>query len=158
MDSSQFPGESERIDQAMRHYSLMKHQPSWRFFATAVYDMAAASLRGRPLAGDFFDPRWPAHLHINVLPEARSSGVGGALLEQWLRLLLEAGSPGCYLQTLAENPGAMRFFERFGFRPFGDALLVPGIRFERRTVHQVTMVLTLGGLASGPKYGATRGT
>ena len=72
---------------------------------------------GSPLpTGELLDPRWPSHLHTNLLPEARGHGVGPRLMDAWLTRLRAVGSPGCHLATLAENRPAIRFFERVGFR------------------------------------------
>ena len=58
----------------------------------------------------------------------------------WLRQLEDLGIPGCTCQTLAENPGAIRFFERHGFVRHGPTPVVPGLRFRGQRVHQQTMV------------------
>ncbi|MFC7330752.1 GNAT family N-acetyltransferase [Marinactinospora rubrisoli] len=141
-DSSKFPSESERMERAIREYRLLRRPRVAAFFARAMLDMAAAALRRGPVAGDFDDPRWPAHLHINVAPAARGTGAADALMNRWLDRLREAGSPGCHLQTLVENRRAVRFFERAGFTAHGPAPLVPGLRHEGRRVHQQTMVWT----------------
>lgn len=139
-DSEAFPTESERIDAAIRRYHLLRRPATLRFFARAAFDAAGARILRRPNAGDLEDPRWPAHLHINVVPELRGRGVAPALMDRWLTRLTELGSPGCHLQTLAENPRAVRFFERSGFVRHGPTPPVPGIRHRGRRLHQQTMV------------------
>jgi GNAT superfamily N-acetyltransferase len=91
-------------------------------------------------AGDFEDARWPAHLHINVLPHVRGAGVAPALMHRWLQVLRQTDSRGCYLQTLVENGRAVRFFTRMGFAKYGPTPVVPGLRYEGKQVHQQTMV------------------
>lgn len=76
LDSARFPREDERIVQAIRRYRLLFRPRTAAFFARGLIDVALAALRHEPTAGDFADARWPAHLHINVAPEAR----GPALL------------------------------------------------------------------------------
>jgi GNAT superfamily N-acetyltransferase len=100
------------------------------------------TLRDRKRAsGDFIDLRWPAHLHIDLLPAARGTGRGGALMERWLDQLRRAGSPGCHLATLVENTRARAFFSRFGFRNHGDPSPVPGMRGTGgERLHQQIMV------------------
>src|SRR5262249_28258389 len=79
--------------------------------------------RGNPLFADLtyyetFGPlcdTYPAHLHINVAEEARSKGVGAALIEALASQCKEAKLPGLHLVT---NEGArnVRFYEKNGFR------------------------------------------
>jgi len=60
--------------------------------------------------------KYPAHLHIDILPGYTGSGIGRKLMDagtQHLRLL---GCPGIMLEVSASNTGAVRFYERCGFR------------------------------------------
>ncbi|MGF1473623.1 MAG: GNAT family N-acetyltransferase [Rubrobacteraceae bacterium] len=139
-DSSAFPGESERLEEAIRKYRLILHPKAAAFFARSMVDASWAAVRGRRTAGDFDDARWPAHLHINVAPEVRGTGAADGLMDRWLDLLRETGSPGCHLQTLVENTRAVRFFERKGFARHGPTPLVPGLRHHGKRLHQQTMV------------------
>ena len=74
------------------------------------------------------DPRWPAHLHIDLLPEGRGRGLGRRLMEQWLARLRSLASPGLHLGTFAENHAAIRFFEGCGFARHGAPQRAPGFR------------------------------
>jgi GNAT superfamily N-acetyltransferase len=134
------PSESARMDRAIREHRLFLRRGPALFFARSLLDMAGAALRRQPTAGELDDPRWPAHLHINLLPRARGTGAAAALMERWLDRLRDTGTPGCYLQTLVENARAVRFFERMGFVAHGPTPLVPGLRYKGRRVHQLTMV------------------
>ena len=97
------------------------------FLWRAVWDTA----RERHLpSGELTDSRWPSHLHMNLLREARGRGVGGRLMQAWFTRLRAVGSPGCHLGTLVENSAAMAFFSRMGFRHFGAPVLVPGMRLR----------------------------
>jgi ribosomal protein S18 acetylase RimI-like enzyme len=97
------------------------------FLWRSVWD----SVRHRDVpTGELDDPRWPSHLHMNLLPEARGRGVGAQLMHAWLARLRAVGSPGCHLATLVENGTALAFFERMGFRHLGDPVLVPGMRLR----------------------------
>jgi GNAT superfamily N-acetyltransferase len=140
LDSSRFPSESERIAQAIRKYRLFFRPKTTAFFARAMVDTALAAVRREPTAGDFDDPRWPAHLHINVARPARGTGAADGLMNRWLDRLRATGSPGCHLQTLVENARAVRFFERMGFARHGPTPLVPGMRHDGKRLHQQTMV------------------
>ena len=134
------PRESARMDRAIRVYRLFLRRGPALFFARSLLDMAGAALRRQPTAGELDDPRWPAHLHINLVPQARGTGAAAALMERWFERLRDTGTPGCYLQTLVENARAVRFFERMGFVAHGATPLVPGLRYQGGLVHQLTMV------------------
>ncbi|WP_020573498.1 GNAT family N-acetyltransferase [Actinopolymorpha alba] len=140
VDSSTLPSESERMAKAIRKHRLTLQRRPAAFFARSMIDLAGAALRRQPIAGEFDDPRWPAHLHINVAPEARGTGAADSLMKGWFARLREAGSPGCYLQTLRENTRAVKFFERMGFVKHGPTPLVPGLRYDGVRLHQQSMV------------------
>jgi len=139
-DSAHLPSESKRMEKAIREHRLMFRRKPVAFFARSLADVAVAAIRREPTAGDFDDPRWPAHLHINVESRARGTGAADALMNSWLARLRETGSPGCHLQTLRENTRAVRFFARMGFAEFGPTPLVPGLRYQGKRLHQRTMV------------------
>ncbi len=134
------PSESTRMDTAIKEHRLIVRRECRRFFVRAMFDMARAGIRRQPTAGELEDPRWPAHLHINLVPQARGTGIGAALMNQWFARLRQAGSPGCYLQTLVENTRAVRFFEKMGFVKYGETPMVPGLRDNGKRLYQQTMV------------------
>ncbi len=141
LDSAKLPSEDQRLERAIVDHHLWRRPRAAPFFMRAGTDLLWARIRREATAaGEFSDPRWPAHLHINVAPEARGTGAADGLMLGWFDRLDQAGSPGCHLQTLVENTRAVRFFERMGFVPYGSRPLVPGVRFQRRRLHQLTMV------------------
>lgn len=133
------PDEATRLERAIRTHRLVLRRRPAAFFLRSVLDVAGSAVRGVPSAGELCDPRWPAHLHINLLPEARGTGAAAWLMDGWFARLRAAGSPGCYLQTLVENARAVRFFERMGFERHGPTPPVPGLRGPGR-LRQQTMV------------------
>lgn len=142
LDSAAFPSESQRFTQVIKkHRLILKPKPA-AFFARALVDGARGAIRREEAAKDFADDRWPAHLHINVAPEARGTGAADGLMNCWFDRLRATGSSGCYLQTLVENTRAVRFFERVGFVKHGPTSTIPGARYQGRRVHQQTMVWT----------------
>ncbi|GAA4069143.1 GNAT family N-acetyltransferase [Actinomadura miaoliensis] len=142
LDSAAFPSEVTRVDQAIKRYRPFLRPRPARFFARSLADLAWATVRRAPTAGDFHDARWPAHLHINVLPEARGTGAADRLMDHWLERVSGHGVGGCHLQTVAENTRAVRFFKRRGFVEHGPAPVIPGLRYQGHRVHQRTMVWT----------------
>jgi ribosomal protein S18 acetylase RimI-like enzyme len=113
----------------------------WR----SVGDLVSDGLHRRLPAVSVYDERWPAHLHIDLLPGIRGRGVGATLIHRWLDRLRDLGAPGCHLETLAENHGAIAFFESTGFVRRGNPTSAPGLRSptgERHTVQ--LMVQSLG--------------
>lgn len=58
---------------------------------------------------------YPAHLHIDVLPEAQGSGNGRALLEALFAALRRLGVPGVQLGMAASNERAGGFYAHLGF-------------------------------------------
>jgi ribosomal protein S18 acetylase RimI-like enzyme len=118
----------------------------WRSVADLVTDVA----RRRVVPSDYgLDPAtlaaYPAHLHINLLPAARGSGVGSRMVRAWLDQLRREGVPGCHLTTMVENTGAVAFFEAMGLRRHGEPVVAPGERTRSgERTHILRMVTELG--------------
>ncbi|CAM5495738.1 Ribosomal protein S18 acetylase RimI-like enzyme OS=Leifsonia shinshuensis OX=150026 GN=HNR13_003535 PE=4 SV=1 [Leifsonia shinshuensis] len=74
--------------------------------------------------------RFPAHLHIDLLPELQGQGFGRRLIRELLAALRERGVPGVFLRMSPANTGAMAFYRRLGFeelpssRPDAPALAI----------------------------------
>jgi GNAT superfamily N-acetyltransferase len=58
---------------------------------------------------------YPAHLHIDLLPETQGHGFGRALIETLMDRFRDAGVPGVHLVAAARNAGAAAFYPRVGF-------------------------------------------
>jgi ribosomal protein S18 acetylase RimI-like enzyme len=145
VDDARFPSEEERMREAIKRHRLFRNPRARRFLVRAALETASLRIRRQPTAGGLSDPRWPSHLHIDLMPVVRGTGAAQGLMELWFERVRAAGSPGCYLQTSAENHRAVRYFERMGFTRYGDTPVVPGMRFEGRPMHQQTMVWTAQG-------------
>ncbi|MFB4302440.1 hypothetical protein [Actinomadura sp. NTSP31] len=117
-DSSRLPSEEARTLEAIRAYRLMLRPRLGALFARSTGDLLWAAARRRPRATAFEDARWPAHLHINLVPEARGTGAAENLMTAWFDRLR---STGCHLQN-------------------GSARLVPGLRYRVRRLHQRTLI------------------
>lgn len=62
---------------------------------------------------------FPAHMHMDVLPEYQGHGFGRQLLSKAREQLLQEGVCGLMLIASAENTGACSFYERCGFQFLG---------------------------------------
>lgn len=58
---------------------------------------------------------YPAHLHIDLMPEMQGQGFGRALIETLMDRFRDAGVPGVHLVASARNTGAAAFYPRVGF-------------------------------------------
>ena len=54
-------------------------------------------------------------LDIAVHPEQRRRWIGGGLMEELLRIMMEQGCRVLYLEVRASNIAAIRLYEKFGF-------------------------------------------
>lgn len=109
----------------------------WRSFGDVLGD----GLRRRLPPPEEHDERWPAHLHIDLLPSLRGLGVGSRLMRAWMDHLHARSVPGCHLRTLGENERAIAFFSANGFRSSGPPSLVPGLRSPRGARHHVQLMV-----------------
>ncbi|WP_396657334.1 GNAT family N-acetyltransferase [Microbacterium sp.] len=62
----------------------------------------------------------PAHLHIDLLPRVRGTGVGGRLMRWLLAELARRGAPGVHLGVGSDNANAIAFYEHLGFTTVAD--------------------------------------
>ena len=63
--------------------------------------------------------KYPAHLHINILPGYTGGGNGTRLMGRLMERLRSDGVPGVMLGVSASNGGAIRFYRRNGFDRIG---------------------------------------
>lgn len=68
-----------------------------------------------PAASPDVVERYPAHLHIDLLPRLQGQGLGRRLLETLLDSLAAAGAPGVHLGVSLQNDRAIGFYRRMGF-------------------------------------------
>lgn len=68
---------------------------------------------------------YPAHLHIDLLPETQGRGLGRTLIETLFAELRHRGVSGLHLGMNPDNVGAAKFYERIGMQRLpaaGDAM------------------------------------
>jgi ribosomal protein S18 acetylase RimI-like enzyme len=71
--------------------------------------------------------RYPAHLHIDLLPRLQGRGDGRRLLTALLEGLALAGAPGVHLGVGIANERAIGFYDRMGFtrvRAYSHSLIM----------------------------------
>jgi ribosomal protein S18 acetylase RimI-like enzyme len=109
----------------------------WRSGRDTLHDL----VRRHPPPSAVLDSRWPAHLHINLLPGARGKGAGGTMVHRWLDTLRSHNVAGCHLETLAENVAAIAFFDAMGFRRHGAPTTLPGMRSPHGARHHLQLMV-----------------
>ena len=58
---------------------------------------------------------WPAHLHIDLLPDHQRRGHGRRLIETFRTAVAAAGAPGLHVGMVTANVRARAFYDRLGF-------------------------------------------
>lgn len=138
LDSSKY-NENKILMKVMIKYLLLIRPSTKKFFKNAIKDIK--QLNNVTTSGLLQNERWPAHLHINLAKEARGKGIGSKLIAAWLRYLQEKNVRGCFLSTMVENTSAITFFEKQGFRKYGDNNIITGFRDNNgNLLHQQFMV------------------
>lgn len=88
------------------------------------YIKAVAEIENRRFLGEaltemydhaIYKTEYPAHLHIDILPEYQSKGIGSRLIKAYCDYLREENVKGVMLIVGIDNDGARRFYERNGF-------------------------------------------
>lgn len=118
----------------------------WRTEWTPVFarrhDRVAAAPADQWVVDFGYEPDWmlipqvdayPAHLHIDLLPEAQGAGWGRALMRQLGEAAAAAGVPGIHLGMARDNLPALAFYKRLGFAelPVAGDTLVLGVEPAR---------------------------
>ena len=70
---------------------------------------------GRRAGAEPYADGYPAHLHIDLLPELQGQGWGRRLIETLVAALRERDVAGVHLVASAGNAGAIAFYPRLGF-------------------------------------------
>lgn len=65
-------------------------------------------------------PEYPAHLHIDILPEGQGKGWGRRLIDTLTGQMRSMGIPGVFLGVGARNTRAIGFYRHVGFHMIRD--------------------------------------
>lgn len=87
----------------------------------------------------------PAHLHIDILPEAQRQGIGHRLMNALMFRLHKLGVPKVYLVVGSSNVKGVSFYEKYGF---GAVRELPGSRQYAIDVEEKCAELESRGVAS----------
>lgn len=71
--------------------------------------------------------RYPAHLHMNLLPRLQRRGIGAKMFAAWLDLAVARGAQAFHIGVNRQNIGALPFWRARGFEP----LRIDGLSEER---------------------------
>ena len=70
---------------------------------------------GRRAGAEPYGDGYPAHLHIDLLPETQGHGWGRRLIETLADALRADDVTGLHLSASSENTGGIAFYDRIGF-------------------------------------------
>ncbi|MFH1528196.1 MAG: GNAT family N-acetyltransferase [Bacteroidota bacterium] len=75
---------------------------------------------------------YPAHLHIDILPELQGQGMGRKLMDTFIAKLKELNVPAMHLEVGKSNLNAIQFYEKMGFHIIHDyeQSIAFGMKFE----------------------------
>jgi GNAT superfamily N-acetyltransferase len=117
---------------------------SWRYPRTLTN---LIRMRGMLEALDSADEakiaaQYPAHLHINLLPDFQRQGVGSRLITTFEDHLREFGVPGLHLGTSNYNHKALPFYLKHGYQVIQEVGPIPHPLLE--DLHFLTLAKSLG--------------
>lgn len=83
------------------------------------------------LASDQVAARFPAQLHIDLLPNLQGRGVGPLMIDRLLSALMAGGAPGVHMNVAGHNDRAIGFYTHLGFSiiELADDDVVMGMQF-----------------------------
>jgi ribosomal protein S18 acetylase RimI-like enzyme len=76
--------------------------------------------------------RFPAHLHIDLLPRLQGQGLGRRMMDAWLALAKSMGAAGAHLGVSAANHRAVRFYRAYGLEEQSEWSSPSGHTFATR--------------------------
>ncbi|HYK30453.1 MAG TPA: GNAT family N-acetyltransferase [Streptosporangiaceae bacterium] len=149
------PEHAHVLDNGERSVGYVIGTPSTREFVAAYLADWLPRMRGTyaPPAGtpasdeerklaDMFGPEHmlrpelephPAHLHINLLPDYQGAGHGREMMATFLDSVAAVGARSCHLTVRAANTGALRFYDKLGWRRIEVADPGPSIFLVKST-------------------------
>jgi GNAT superfamily N-acetyltransferase len=102
-----------------------------------------STLRGELDVPAAVQARYPATLHLDLLPQVRGQGIARQLFEQYREAMWKLRVPGIHAQTLSENAAIRGFNLALGFRPVQTQTLTAWSHLDAEPVQVTTWVLDL---------------
>jgi len=98
---------------------------------------------------------YPAHLHINLLPEYQHAGLGTRLMSHFEGHLIRQGVTGVHLQTTNHNYKAVPFYKKMGYAIVHETAAKSHPVFDNLTL--ITFAKRLAGQDATLSIGGTGG-
>jgi len=87
---------------------------------TEFDQLGLSAIKNEKQSAPSFAKQFPAHLHINLLPEAQGTGFGRKLIEAACKKLASAQVTGVHLGVSKQNTNAIGFYTALGFQEIAD--------------------------------------
>jgi ribosomal protein S18 acetylase RimI-like enzyme len=94
---------------------LQEYYNHQQVFKSEAEESIIKTLLKGPGQGMWQNLGYPAHLHIDLLPQLQGKGLGRSLMETFIKAVQEKGVPGIHLGVDGKNTRAYGFYERMGF-------------------------------------------
>lgn len=95
--------------------ALRERYPVGSFPAGSLDDEVTGIIHDPPHASTALIEHYPAHLHIDLVPEVQGHGLGGRLIRTLLDSLRARSVEGVHLGVSPANVRAIGFYEHLGF-------------------------------------------
>ncbi len=98
----------------------------WRYprsFVTMLKMAQMADSLGDRKTTAAIESEYPAHLHINLLPEYQNQGLGTRLIRHFEGYLTGQGASGVHLGTTNHNRKAVPFYVKMGFEVVSETVV-----------------------------------
>jgi len=90
--------------------------------------------------------RYPAHAHIDLLPEARGHGFGRRMMQFLMARMAARGAKGLHLAVAPSNAGGQAFYRKLGFHHVAAPELPPQTYFMARSLADIEPNDALAGM------------
>ena len=107
---------------------------TWRYPKTLLTLLNLSRIQPRLVSSVTTDIilSYPAHLHVNILPEYQRSGLGTRLIHHFEEYISQKGVRGVHLQTTNYNRKAVPFYKKLGYHLLNDIEIPYGFREDLR--------------------------
>lgn len=115
--------------------------PAYRFRVARDGGRVAGYAKTGPYAlGGRLAPAGTVQLYqLYVLPDWQGAGVSRALMDWAVGTARSGGAPAMALTVWEENPRALAFYRRYGFREVGDYVFMTGNQADRDLVMRLDL-------------------